>query len=623
MQSKELSIYRISILLIFLASMVVSLSFLDPINWPKQILLSVAAGYLVVQSLFISTVKKDNLQRRILVLLCFFMLCYFIPALVSKVDLSRFLWGTFGRNNGFVTNISLLLICTSSFFFARNLNSVVEILRIGAIMTFISGIYGYIQFWNLDFVNWSKQNEVFSFYGNSNFASAAFAVGAICSLLLCLHSITKKRTLEAWLSGINFVFLTCITYFTNSIQGILGITIAIVLVFIMGTFSVSRRFGWILITLAVPFAILILLGFYGQGPLGKSIYQYTLSLRFEYWMAGLRMGFDHLLFGVGYENYGDYFQRYRSDRVAEMTGVSLTTNNAHNPFIQIFSTLGLVGAIPIATLFVLSSISSIKQFLEKNRVNSKSFENKYAAILFLTAWSMAFFSIDNISIAILNWFLMGFVLGSGKRNVENQNELNWKSKSTNVQRKTRLKGWSDYRRGISILVTFSLFVISWASSIPNRSLAMIFANNQIDDANPNWLNNRQNQLLKVVENPMTRETEFKWAAEGFYNLGLEDATIKTLILGLRKFPNDMNLLDNLAFVYERKSDYESAVKIRKMQLDLEKRNWRIYYFLAMNLQRSGKVDEALLYLSQIRDLKKFMTQDEISQFTEIEKNFGK
>lgn len=614
--------YRLSVILIFLSSMIVSLNFLDPINWPKQILLVVAAGYVFLQSLYVASINKDKYRVRVVFLILGSAIFYAIPALFVNVDLSRFLWGVFGRNNGFVTNISLILICAASFLFARNGASLIDFLRISTLLTFVSGLYGYTQLFKFDFVNWSKQNEVFSLFGNSNFASAAFAVGAMSSLLLCLDSLKEQRVFESWISGVGFIFLAGITYFTRSIQGVLGILICIVLVSIIMVFRRSRVLGWAIMSLAIPAVLLILVGFYGEGPLGSRIYQYTLALRLEYWIAGLKMGFDNLLFGVGYESYGDFFQRYRSDEVTQMTGVGLTTNNAHNPFIQIFATLGIVGSIPLVMLFVSTLIQSARSFLSKE-LSEKSLSNKkIASVLFLSSWSMAFFSIDNIAIATLNWFIMGLALGVNFTNNSGELQTLASNRKLKFNQGKSMKGWTEYRKEISVVVSLTLLAFSWTSSTPNRDLVKIFNNNQINESDPTWLNARQNALLKVVENPMSRETELKWAAEAFYNLGLEDATIKTLVIGVRRFPSDMTLLDNLAFVYERKSEFESAIEVRRLQLDLEKRNWRIYYFLALDLQKLGKSQESKQELGNIVDLKKFMSEEDVAQFQEIERNFG-
>ena len=618
----SLPYYRLSVILIFLSSMIVSLNFLDPINWPKQVLLVVAAGYVFLQSLYVASINKDNYSVRVVFLILSSAIFYAIPALFVNVDLSRFLWGVFGRNNGFVTNISLILICAASFLFARNGASLIDFLRISTFLTFVSGLYGYIQLFKFDFVDWSKQNEVFSLFGNSNFASAAFAVGAMSSLLLCLDSLKEQRVFESWISGASFIFLAGITYFTRSIQGVLGILICIVLVSIIMVFRRSRVLGWAIMSLAIPAVLLILVGFYGEGPLGSRIYQYTLVLRLEYWIAGLKMGFDNLLFGVGYESYGDFFQRYRSDEVTQMTGVGLTTNNAHNPFIQIFATLGIVGSIPLVMLFVSTLIQIARSILSKE-LSEKSLSNKkIASVLFLSSWSMAFFSIDNIAIATLNWSIMGLALGVNFTNGNGELQAVASNRKLRFNQGKSMKGWTEYRKEISLVVSLSLLAFSWTSSTPNRDLVKIFNNNQINESDPTWLNARQNALLKVVENPMSRETELKWAAEAFYNLGLEDATIKTLVIGVRRFPSDMTLLDNLAFVYERKSEFESAIEVRRLQLDLEKRNWRIYYFLALDLQKLGKSQESKQELGNIVDLKKFMSEEDVAQFQEIERNFG-
>ena len=618
----SLPYYQLSVILIFLSSMIVSLNFLDPINWPKQILLVVVAGYVVLQSLYVASINKDKHIVRVIFLIFGSAFFYVIPALFVNVGLSRFLWGVFGRNNGFVTNISLILICAASFLFARNGASLIDFLRISTLLTFVSGLYGYIQFFKLDFVNWSKQNEVFSLFGNSNFASAAFAVGTMSSFLLCLDSLKEQRVFESWISGAGFIFLAGITYFTKSIQGVLGILICIVLVSIIMVFRRSRVLGWAIMSLAIPAVLLILVGFYGKGPLGSRIYQYTLALRLEYWIAGLKMGFDNLLFGVGYESYGDFFQRYRSDDVTQMTGVGLTTNNAHNPFIQMFATLGIVGSIPLITLFASTLIQSARSFLSKELSEKALSNKKIALVLFLSSWSMAFFSIDNIAIASLNWFIMGLALGVNFANNNVELQAVASNRKLKFNQRKSMKGWTEYRKEISLVVSLTLLAFSWTSSTPNRDLVKIFNNNQINESDPNWLDARQNALLKVVENPMSRETELKWAAEAFYNLGLEDATIKTLVIGIRRFPSDMTLLDNLAFIYERKGEFEPAIEVRRLQLDLERRNWRIYYFLALDLQKLGKSQESKQELGKIVDLKKFMSEEDVAQFQEIERNFG-
>jgi len=622
--SKDLiKFYRISLVLVFATSMVVSLTFLDPINWPKQILLSITAGYFFIHGLLIADRSQDNYARRFIVGVCCAGICYIVPVFFTSVDVSRFFWGVFGRNNGFVTNISLFIVGAASFLYARNGGSLIDFLRISSVFSFLSALYGYIQVFEMDFVSWSKTNEVFAFFGNSNFASAAFAIGAISSLLLCIDSYKGSRRYESLFSGFGFVLLFSITYFTSSIQGVTAIIICLFLIILAYIFNLSRVVGWLILSLGITTAFLVLLGFYGRGLFGSYLYQYTLVLRYEYWMAGVRMGLDHLFFGVGYESYGDFFQRYRSDKVAQMTGVGLTTNNAHNPFIQAFATLGLVGTIPLVLFFLISLISSIRGFLSLEEEHQWLSKSKMVSILFLTSWIMAFFSIDNIAIAVLNWTIMGLAFGVSRPNLKLDIQSPGVKDKSNRTKQVRVKKWTQYRSLLSSIIILIFFTFSWVSSAPNRALASLFDNSQKTDTNPNWLDLRQKALLGVVENPMSREVEFKWAAEGFYNLGLESATINTLLLGLRKFPQDMTLLDNLAFVYERKSAFEDAIKVRRVQLELESRNWKIYYFLAMNLQKIDKLEEAQIELAKIDDLKQFMSEDEVRMFADIKRNFGK
>jgi tetratricopeptide (TPR) repeat protein len=347
---------------------------------------------------------------------------------------------------------------------------------------------------------------------------------------------------------------------------------------------------------------LVLAGFYGAGLLGESLRQYTLVLRFEYWRAGVKMGLDNLLFGLGYDNYGDYFQEYRSSKVALMTGVELTTNNAHNPFVQQFATLGLSGLVVILAPFVFATFLGLKRFLQR----SSNLEQSMIFILFISLWSMAFFSIDNLSIAVINWFVLGAILGILKKSPENYQVRESTPKSKALRQPLLI----EYRKGLAIGLVGIAFAFSWGSSSANRTLAETFSKN-VSQEDPEALNRRQLALLSVTENPMSRETEFKWAAEGFLNMGLREAAEKTLVIGIRKFPRDMILLDNLAYLLEQNGDYNSAITLRVRQLEIEKRNWRIYYYLALSLNKQTKTSEALNYLRKTENLEDFISAGDL------------
>ena len=614
--------FLLSIFLLSFSSVVVSLNFLDPINWPKQIGLVVAASYLLVQSLVIASTRKDTYVLLSIVFLIFSVIVYFIPWLFVHVEIPRLLWGTFGRNNGFVTNICLAALGVAGFVFFRNVFPILTFLRFVSTFSCLSGIYGLIQYFDLDFVSWSKTGEVFSVYGNSNFASAAFCLGAstsICTLWLYRKNL---KSFEIYFNVANLSLLTFATIQTNSIQGVLGIAVTFVVLSVLSVRNRSYYAGMTLLGMMTLLSSILILGFYGRGPLGTSIEQYTLILRKEYWLAGIRMGFDHFLWGVGYDSYGDFFQLYRSDLVTQLTSVGLTTNNSHNPFIQLFSTLGLVGSLPLIFSFV-TTITVLTLHLFSKKYFFKPTEIA-GTTLFVTLWSMAFFSIDNISIVGFNWFVMGMCLGvhlcisqdSKEKNVDNSR--NFKSHSDlNVE----FRNWTQYRKGIGALLVLIAFGISWSSSSPNRELSRIFTT-PVSQNDPQSLDTRQRSLLKVLENPMIRDTEIKWIAEAYYNMGLEDAAKNTLLLGIKRFPRDMVLLDNLGFILEKSQDYESASKIRIRQLEIEARNWRIYYFLALDFEKIGEKDKAVSYLNEIDQLARFMDSSELQEYSEIKKKFG-
>jgi hypothetical protein len=97
-------------LLIFGSCSVIATNFLDPVNWPKQI-----AVLAVLPIVVREVVKIDGFNSRFifrLAWICIVPAILFIAsALIHDTSLTRTLWGVFGRNNGLVTLLSLLIIC--------------------------------------------------------------------------------------------------------------------------------------------------------------------------------------------------------------------------------------------------------------------------------------------------------------------------------------------------------------------------------------------------------------------------------------------------------------------------------------------------------------------------------
>lgn len=155
------SYFRISLLLSIVSS-VFSLSFLDPINWPKQIALATLTPLILTYSI------KGKLQvlrdkPLIPILVGLYIISGLFSMLIGRQSVVRELWGTFGRNNGFVTFLCFALLVLAGFALGNNSKNLVNLLWPLQIMTMSAGIYGYAQIRYIDPVQWSQEGQAFAF----------------------------------------------------------------------------------------------------------------------------------------------------------------------------------------------------------------------------------------------------------------------------------------------------------------------------------------------------------------------------------------------------------------------------------------------------------------------------
>ena len=112
MLEKENNQLRLVVFCVLLSSSVFSTTFLDPVNWPKQIALFSTVPILV-HSLSQNMKNLMGLVKRPLQTANVFIISFLLVLIAmigSDEHISRKLWGVFGRNNGFVTTSCLLLI---------------------------------------------------------------------------------------------------------------------------------------------------------------------------------------------------------------------------------------------------------------------------------------------------------------------------------------------------------------------------------------------------------------------------------------------------------------------------------------------------------------------------------
>jgi O-antigen ligase len=572
-----------------------SLSFLDPINWPKQIALVTLIPWLfwiVFKETSLSIKSVLNLRTTKILIVSIFL--FLISALLSFENGTRFLWGSWGRNNGLLTTISLLALAFLASLMASFKDFAFRLLATIEIFVLVSGFYGLIQKFGLDPVQWSSENQIFSFFGNTNFASAIFALGTMTSLILGLFF--EQRNKFRYLQIVLASFSAFMTYLTGSLQGLIAIGLASFLMMYVILRQKNIRIGKLFFIVGAIFGAFVLPGFAGIGFLGSVLEQYTIKLRFQYWLIGLEMGSKKLLSGVGVDAYGDSYRENRSLELIRKTTLDLVTNNAHNVFIQYFATLGLLGLVAALLPFLFGAYRAIKVLW-----NSTNMEDTSIVIIFISLWSMALISIDNIAVAIWNWTFLGAVLGMNHRKVDeigNFSMTRKKSQSTMLYDPMKLAAGA-----LSILV----FLLSWTQSIPDRGIldAKSIYVPEGDQNGPIVQKRKLFQELSRSKNLM--ENEYFELASEMIKVGDWPQAIDLLNSGVSKYPKNFYLADALAATSENNGLVKEAIPVRINQTKLDPNHAVVWFYLARNYAAVKDYANAKVAFENALKLKEFLS----------------
>ena len=263
------------------------------------------------------------------------------------------MFGTFGRATGFVAYISLTFL-----FLAGAIASSEAVIKKFSSTLIVAGlfssIYGFFQSINVDVFNWVNQySPVIGFLGNPNFQSSFVGFSGIAVFAFLLSKGAKKPSIVA---GLN------------------------------------------------------------KGPLASLLYKLSVSYRGDYWQAGWKMTVENPFLGVGLDGYGDWYRRTRSLEATLRRGPEVTSNAAHNVFLDLSSN----GGLPLLLIYlamVLLVIRSVFRILKR----AKQFEPTITGLI--AVWfaylAQSVISLNQLGLAIWGWVISGLIIGYEVKSREN------------------------------------------------------------------------------------------------------------------------------------------------------------------------------------------------------------
>ena len=558
----------------------------DPFNTPKLIILLLIASWLLGPIIYEIYSRKLKLLSR--AFLPFYLSIIFLFTLVLSFFATDVrivaLLGDTQRRNGFIQYAAVVLIFLSAYVNTNFINAI-NIYKTAIVVGFVISVYGVMQISGNDFRNWNNPyNSMISTLGNPNFASAMLAILFLLSFFsLFINEISR---VFKFLSIIVLVLSLYAIIKSQSRQGLITIAASLLVFASLFLFLRNKRFGIAFMLPAGIVGITSVLGMLQIGPLSALLYKPSVTVRGYYWQAAGEMFLDKPLTGVGLDRYGAYFKQYRNPEYSLKYGFDITSSNAHNTILQLFSTGGIfVGLSYLAiTFFVL--LVGIYKLPRVEPTKQKILLGLICAWIGFQAQSLI--SIDNIGISVWGWLLAGSILGlSWKDGITNQSPSNVK-----VLKKSDVNSNAYFsQKFISILVLVPSIVFSFylGQSEVNASKVQAYSS----------LNSPDNKTIvlsyakKVLANPLS-DPYYKYISSiSLYEIGYKDEAYREINELLIQDPRNLNYLNGLAILFSIDNEKAQEIEVRKKIAEYDPWNAKNYFNLMVIYQDNEDIQSAL------------------------------
>jgi len=452
----------------------------DPINLIKLLFLSALAFYglgLVLNDFKIAVARLDKFFW---ISALVFILAMFSTILFSGAPLTQQIWGSFGRNTGFLTYFSLLLVLISTALIQKKdfYHNLVNSLLLTAVpMT----IYCAIQVAKLDPVGWSSKAP-FGTLGNINFSSAFFGLSSICGAVIILEKKFSKGLRTA--IGLMVIIDLLIVLSTGSIQGFM---IFVAGVGLSGYLYLRSKVK--LRVLRIPYIVvtflgvaITIMGLSNKGPLAKFLFAPSIVFRTDYWHAGWQMTLDHPVFGVGLDSYGDWYRSSRGLLSTIRTNPDRIANTAHNIFLDISSNGGIAFISAYLALNIIAFRAAIRVLKRDTQFRP------YFVAIFSTWFGYLIFSaisINQVGVGIWGWLFTGALIGYEIATKEESLSMNLSNKPGKRKNKQSFPAGAGVLGFISLAVGFALAFVpfnadtKFKTALMSRDLTRMMQSNDV------------------------------------------------------------------------------------------------------------------------------------------------
>lgn len=563
MNSKE-RIQRVPIYTAILVTIVVIPSMMDPINIPKFWILSFGAG-LSCAIFSIQVLSLWNSPRKaVLIVSIAFLIALLISSIASRQGIFITLVGVWGRNNGALTYFALLIIFLSLSSMKSADASRFLIKTMGLLGIFFA-LYGWLQSIGEDLIKWENLgNKIILTVGNSDFASALYALMAIATLTMILQ--TKLQLWKRFALLHSFLFQAYLTHKSEALQGFIVLLLgSAILIGFWLSFSnrvLLKRFALAWWGILLGSGVFALFGLTGSGPFSNFLNPNLTSIkdRYYHWIAALNMMKDNLFFGVGIDSFGDYYRKYRTlegvnFRATPMSG----TNNAHNTILQFGATGGLV--LLLAYISLLAFIT-LRAFIALKKSDEKILVSGLFSI-WIAFQVQSLVSIDQIGLVVWGWVVAGCLVSLSYIDSATIVTKNSKDKRNKIDSELKPK-----------LVLVLIGLLPSVLLIPTLQNEISLKSKLVALVNSGDLVSLKSNGLAVVEvASKSNVPELRLRAMDYLlKVELTQNALTLVEMNISQFPNSFESWNSIAEIYEQLGQKDKAVTYRAKSVELDPLN---------------------------------------------------
>jgi O-antigen ligase len=531
---------------------------MDPINTPKLFVLLFGSGV----SLFLATYNSPlrilcESNKILLTLTTIIIVLIVASSIVNPQNLYSDFIGFWRRNNGMLQIFGSLMLFFSVIF-SRGKDIERYIIQTLAGLGILFGIYSWFQFRGMDLISalfpwYNSRNVIALTLGNSNFASIFLGITFTATLgMLFAQGKYKISGGILFISLINQWLLVRYIDTQGKIVYALGGSIVLAAWLLSSSKKKIKSLGILWVCLAFVTGLLGILGIVGQGPFSNMLSNNVINLkdRYYHWQAAMEMMRSFPFFGVGIDNFGDFYREFRSLDAIALRGTAMSgTDNAHNVFAQLGATIGIPFLLTYITLILFITFKGFRNLFLK--------ENKVIQGTLIAIWMIlivnSLISVDQIGVGVWQWIVGGAMIGT----YSSSNVNKFDSKTSKRLIKKNEKNSSKVILTLRLLFALMPAVSSIPAAWNDYRVFQVWQKFDSSSTQDQALSNSKNLVKVALESNQSGLRDY--ISNTLAKNGFLDEALQLSIETSQKYPRDFVALNIIAAIYESQGRIDLAI----------------------------------------------------------------